>query len=56
MFFECEKLNPNNKKYLVKTIGLKLWYVVCGSNTLVIANLICLANIPTPDLTKYHLA
>ena len=24
MFFELERLNPNNEKYLVKTIGYKL--------------------------------
>ena len=47
--------NPSNKNYLVETIVLRLLYVIYGSTTLVIANLICLANIPIPDLTIYHL-
>ena len=55
MFFEWEKPNPNNKNYLIKTIGLKLLYVIYGSTTLAIANLIFLANIPIPDLIIYHL-
>ena len=49
------KLYPSNKNYLVETIGLKLLYIIYGSTTLVIANLICLANIPIRDLTIYHL-
>ena len=53
--FQRGKLNPNNKNYLVKTIWLKLYYVIYSSTTLFIANLICLANIPTPDLIIYHL-
>ena len=55
MFFECVKLNPSNKNYLVETIGLKLLYVIYGFTTLVIANLICLANIPISDVTIYYL-
>ena len=50
MFLKWEKLNPNNKNYLVKAIGLKLYYVIYNCTALFIANLICLANIPTPDL------
>ena len=38
-------LNPNNEKYLVKTIGYKLWYVIYGSSTTAIAKLTLLANI-----------
>ena len=45
--------NPNNKNYLVKTIRLKLNYVIYGYTTLFIANLICLASIPTADLIIY---
>ena len=55
MFFELEKLNPVNKNYLVKTLGLKLYYVIYGSTSLFIVSMICLANIPTPDLIIYHL-
>ena len=55
MFFECVKLNPSNKNYLVETIGLKLLYVIYRSTTFVIANLICLANIPISDVTIYCL-
>ena len=55
MFFEWEKLNPINKNYLVKTLGLKLYYVIYGSATLFIANMIYLADIPTADLMIYHL-
>ena len=55
MFLHWEKLNRNNKYYLVKAIGFKLYYVIYSSTTLFIANLICLANIPTPDLIIYHL-
>ena len=55
MFFKQEKLNPDNKNYLVKTIGPKLYYVIYSSTSLFIANLICLAIIPTPDLIIYHL-
>ena len=50
MFFECKKLNLNNKNYSVKAIGLKLYYVIYSSATFFIVNLICLANIQTPDL------
>ena len=49
MFLECEKFNPKNKNYLVETIGHKLQYVIYCFTTLVIAKLVCLANIPTPD-------
>ena len=38
---------------MVKTIRLKLNYVIYGYTTLFITNLICLANIPTPDLIIY---
>ena len=55
MFFECVKLDPSNKNYLVETIELKLLYVIYGSTTVVTANLIFLANIPISDLTIYHL-
>ena len=55
MFFEWEKLNPNNENYLVKAIGLKLYYVIYSSTALFLANLICLANITTPDLKIYYL-
>ena len=54
MFFEWEMPNPNNKNYLVKAIGLKLYYVIYSSTTLFIANLICLANIPMPHIIIYH--
>ena len=54
-FFQMEKLNSNNKNYLNKAIGLKLYYVICGFTTLFIATLICLANIPNPDLIIYLL-
>ena len=40
---------------MVRAIGLKLYYVVYSSTTLSIANSICLANVPTPDLIIYHL-
>ena len=43
--FERETLNPNIEKYLNKTIGYKLLYVIYGFSTTVIANLICVANI-----------
>ena len=45
MFFERETFNPNNEKYLAKTIGYKLWYTVYDSTNTTIANLISLANI-----------
>ena len=45
----------NNKNYLVKTIRLKLHYVIYGFITIFIDNLICVANVPTPDLIRYHL-
>ena len=44
MFFERETLNSNNERYLVKTIRSKLWYIIYGSTTTAIANLISLAN------------
>ena len=47
--------NPNNKHSCIKTIGLKLKYVIYGCTNHVIANLICLANIPFPDLIIYQL-
>ena len=53
--FRMCKTYPKNKNYLVEIIGLKLQYVIYGSTTLVITNLICLANIPIPDLKIYHL-
>ena len=52
MFFERETLNPNNEKYLVKTIGYKLQYTIYGSTTTAIANLISLANIG--PRVKFH--
>ena len=55
MFFEWEKLNPNNKDYLVRAIGLKLYYVIYSFTTLFIANLICLTNKGTLDLIIYNL-
>ena len=45
MLFEIERLNPNNEKYLVKTIGYKPQYIIYGFTTTAIANLISLANI-----------
>ena len=46
MFFEREMLNPNNEKYLLKTIDVSyIYYVIYGSTTTAIANLISLANI-----------
>ena len=55
MFFEWEKLHPNNRNPLVKTIRLKLYFVIYSSTTLFIANMIYLANRPTPGLIIYHL-
>ena len=55
MFSECVKLNPNNKNYLVKTIGPKLQYVIYSFTTHVIANLTWLANITILDVSIYHL-
>ena len=52
IFFERESLNPNNEKYLVKTIGYKLYYVIYGFTTTAIANLIVLAN--TEVRVKFH--
>ena len=49
MFFEYNKLNPNNENYLVKAIGLQLYYAIY-SITLFIDNPICLVNVLTPDL------
>ena len=51
IFFERELLNPNNEKYLVKTIGYMLQYTIYGSTT-AIANLISVANIGTR--VKFH--
>ena len=45
MIFELEKLNPNNKNYQFKIIGLKLYYLIYSSTTLFIANLIYVANV-----------
>ena len=55
MFFGQEKLNPNNENYLVKAIGLMLYYEIYSFTTLFIANLIYLADLPTPELIIYHL-
>ena len=52
---EKQTLNPGNKNYLVKTIVLKLYYVIYDSTAIVITNLICLANTPAPDLVTHHL-
>ena len=43
--FELETPNPNNGKYIGKTIGYKLYYVIYGFTTTAIAKLISLANI-----------
>ena len=45
MFFELEKLNPNNQKQFVKTIEYNLEYVMYVPTTTAIANLISLDNI-----------
>ena len=45
IFFERETLNPINEKYLVKTIGYKIQYVIYGSTTTAIVNLISLTDI-----------
>ena len=45
MFFELEKLNPNNQKQFVKTIEYNLQYVMYVPTTTAIANLISLDNI-----------
>ena len=55
MFLGRGTLNPNNENYLVKTIGSKLQCVIHDSTTTAIANLIFLANIPTPDSLIQHL-
>ena len=52
MFFEREMLNPNSEKYLVKTIGYKLYYIIYGSTTTAIANLISPSNIG--PRVKFH--
>ena len=52
MFFEREMPNPNNEKYLVKTIGYKLQYIIYGSTTTAIANLISLTDI-RPRVTQF---
>ena len=54
MFLRRETLNPNNENYLVKTIGSKLYCVIHDSATTVKANLIFLANKPTPDSLIQH--
>ena len=54
MFFESGKPNPNNENNLIKTIGLKPQYVIYGSISQAKSPLICLANIPTPDLIIYQ--
>ena len=41
---------------MIRTIGLKQQYVIYGSNTLAMANLIYLANISTTDLVMYQAA
>ena len=51
MFFEREMLNPNNEKYLVKTIGYEL-YVIYGLTTIALVNLIFLDNIG--PRVKFH--
>ena len=43
--FELETPNPNNEKYIGKTIGYKLYYVIYGFTTTAIPKLISLANI-----------
>ena len=45
LFFQRETVNSNNKKYFVKTIGYKLWYVIYGSTITTMATPISLANI-----------
>ena len=54
MFFEREMLNPNNEKYLLKTIEYKLYiyYIIYGSTTTAIPNLISLATIG--PRAKFH--
>ena len=52
-FYGRKTLNPNNEKYLVKTIGHKQQYITYGSTNNAIANLISLANIGTRE--KFHL-
>ena len=54
-FFEWKTINPNNRIYLFKTIGIKLWYVIYGSTTVLTANLICLANTRNSDLIMHHI-
>ena len=54
MILKSEKNNPNNENDLIKTIGLKLQYVIYGSISQAKSPLICLANIPTPDLIIYQ--
>ena len=45
MFFERQTLNPNNEKYLLKTIISYIYHIIYGSTTTAIANLNSLANI-----------
>ena len=56
MFFERETLNPNNEKYLIKTIRYKLQYIIDGSTTIAIANPILLANIGPSVKFHYQLS
>ena len=46
-------LNPNNEKYLDKTIRYKLQYVIYGFTTTVIANLISLANVEPRERSHF---
>ena len=55
LFFKQETLNLNNGKYLDKTIWYKLQNVIYGFNTIVIANLISLANIGTRVKSHFQL-
>ena len=58
MFFEREMLNPNNEKYLLKTVGSKLYvyYMIYGSTTTAITNLIPrLANAAPRIKFHFHL-
>ena len=52
MFFERELINPNNEKYLVKTIGYMLQYTIYGSTTTAIASVISVTNIGAR--VKFH--
>ena len=48
-------LNPNNEKYVDKTIRYKLQYVIYGFTTTVIANLISLANVEPREKSHFQL-